>query len=373
MTSMNAFVASLKPKNQLKDYPDAVDFQQQIPVFDGDQLRGLNAQDKAIVSAQWVHCWQHGAGVFIVRKLFDHMPTVDAATQVFYDLMHEQNQTEHNLADHFAASGANSRVWNCLEKMAVNNAAAFISYYKNPLLADICTAWLGPDYQITSQVNLVHPGGASQQPHRDYHLGFTNDEQVKRYPLHVQVMSSMLTLQGAVAHIDMPVESGPTLLLPYSQRYEQGYGLYRNPEFKAYFAEHAVQIPLKKGDGLFFNPALMHGAGANISKDVQRMANLLQISSAFGKAMESIDQQRMQLACYDDLSKTKLSSDELSAIATALSDSYPFSSNMDRDAPGASLKPLSGRDILLEALEQQWPLQKLQEALAALSWRKASH
>ena len=228
-----------------------------------------------------------------MRKLFDHMPTVDAATQVFYDLMHEQNQTEHNLADHFAASGANSRVWNCLEKMAVNNATAFINYYKNPLLADICMEWLGPDYQITSQVNLVHPEGASQQPHRDYHFGFTNDEQVKRYPLHVQVMSSMLTLQGSVAHVDMPVESGPTLLSPYSQCYEQGYSLYRNPEFKAYFAEHAVQVPFKKGDGLFFNPALMHGAGANTSKDVQRMANLLQISSAFCKGMESIDQQRM--------------------------------------------------------------------------------
>ena len=51
MTSMNAFVASLDPKNQLKDYPHAVDFQQQIPVFDGDQLRGLNAQDKAAVGA----------------------------------------------------------------------------------------------------------------------------------------------------------------------------------------------------------------------------------------------------------------------------------------------------------------------------------
>ena len=134
-----------------------------------------------------------------------------------------------------------------------------------------------------------------------------------------------------------------------------------------------MQIPLKKGDGLFFNPALMHGAGANTSVDVQRMVNLLQISSAFGKAMESIDQQRMQLACYDDLSKTKLSNEELSAVATALSDSYPFSSNMDQDAPGASLKPLSGRDILLEALEQQWPLKQLEEALYALSWRKASN
>ena len=377
MISMSGFLASLEQKKTSQNYPHAADFENHIPIYDGDQLRALSAQGQsdtsAEISAEWVDCWQHGAGVFIVRKLFDSMATIDDASQVFYDLMHEQNQSTHNLADHFAASGANSRVWNCLEKMAVKDAKTFINYYKNPLLADICTAWLGPDYQITSQVNLVHPGGAAQQPHRDYHLGFTNDKEVQRYPLHVQVMSAMLTLQGAVAHIDMPVESGPTQLLPYSQRYDLGYGLYHQPEFKAYFAQHAVQMPLKKGDGMFFNPALMHGAGANISKDVQRMANLLQISSAFGKAMESIDQQRMQLACYDDLSKTKLSSDELSAIATALSDSYPFSSNMDRDAPGASLKPLSGRDILLDALEQRWPLQKLEEALAALSWRKASH
>lgn len=373
MTNMSDFVVSLEQKNKLEDYPHAVDFKKHIPVYDGDQLRRLDATAKAEVAAEWVQCWQRGAGVFVVRKLFDQLAAVDAATQVFYGLLHEQNQTEHKLADHFAASGANSRVWNCLEKMAVNNAKAFINYYKNPLLADVCTAWLGPDYQITSQVNLVHPGGAAQLPHRDYHLGFTNDEEVQRYPLHVQVMSAMLTLQGAVAHVDMPIESGPTMLLPFSQRYELGYGLYRNPEFKAYFAEHSVQVPLEKGDGMFFNPALMHGAGANTSNDVERMANLLQISSAFGKQMESIDQQRMQLACYDDLSTANLSSDELSAVATALSDSYPFSSNMDRDAPGTSLRPLSGRDLLLQGIEESWSQQQLQSALQALSWRKASH
>ena len=32
-------------------------------------------------------------------------------------------------------------------------------------------------------------------------------------------MSPVLTLQGAVAHCDMPIESGPTMLLPYSQRF----------------------------------------------------------------------------------------------------------------------------------------------------------
>ena len=131
---------------------------------------------------------------------------------------------------------------------------------------------MGPDYQLTSQVNLVYPGGQPQQPHRDYHLGFTSDAEVARYPMHVQMMSAMLTLQGALAHIEMPVESGPTMLLPYSQRYEAGYGLYRQPAFMAYFSEHAVQLPLQKGDGLFFYPALMHAAGENKSADIQRMA-----------------------------------------------------------------------------------------------------
>ena len=39
-----------------------------------------------------------------------------------------------------------------------------------------CEAWLGPNYQMTAQVNLVHPGGDFQQAHRDYHLGFQTAE-----------------------------------------------------------------------------------------------------------------------------------------------------------------------------------------------------
>ena len=134
-----------------------------------------------------------------------------------------------------------------------------------------------------------------------------------------------------------------------------------------------MQSPLQKGDGLFFNPALMHAAGENVSTDVQRMANLFQISSAFGKAMESVDQQRMQLACYDQLKASHLSAEELSAAATALSDSYPFSSNMDRDPPAESLRPVSGRDLLIQALAEQWSLEHFSNALQALNWRKASH
>ena len=88
-------------------------------------------------------------------------------------------------------------------------------------------------------------------------------DQLADYPAHLHRTSPVLTLQGAVAHCDMPVESGPTMLLPHSQRFAGGYIAFNRPEFIDYFADHHVQLPLRKGDAVFFNPALYHGAGSN--------------------------------------------------------------------------------------------------------------
>ena len=76
---------------------------------------------------------------------------------------------------------------------------------------------------------------------------------IERYPVHVHSSSAVLTLQGVVAHCDMPLESGPTLYLLYSQAYLPGYLATGLPEFKACFAEHHVQLALEKGDAAFFN------------------------------------------------------------------------------------------------------------------------
>jgi ectoine hydroxylase-related dioxygenase (phytanoyl-CoA dioxygenase family) len=89
----------------------------------------------------------------------------------------------------------------------------------------------------------VNPGGQAQVAHRDYHLGFTS-------------------------------RSSP------------------------YFEANHVQLPLEKGDAVFFNPALFHGAGTNRSADVRRMANLLQVSSAFGRTMETVDRTAMCRSLY---------------------------------------------------------------------------
>src|SRR5436309_1497121 len=164
-----------------------------------------------------------------------------------------------------------------------------------------CRAWLGPAYQVTSQVNVVDPGGAAQPVHRDYHLGFQADSQAARFPAHAHRLSPVLTLQGAVAHTDMPAETGPTMYLPHSHKYLPGYLAWRRPEFCEYFEASYVQLPLSKGDAAFFNPALFHAAGANRTTGVHRMANLLQASSAFGRAMEAVDRASMSVALFPAL------------------------------------------------------------------------
>ncbi len=165
----------------------------------------------------------------------------------------------------------------------------------------------------------------------------------------------MLTLQGAVAHCDMPVESGPTLYLPHSQKYEPGYLAWRRPEFRAYFEEHHVQLPLAKGDAVFFNPALFHAAGANHSADIRRAANLLQVSSAFGRAMETVDREAVVGAVYPVLLARKAegaSEQWLENVIAASAEGYPFPTNLDNDPPVDGLAPPSQADVVRRALRE---------------------
>jgi ectoine hydroxylase-related dioxygenase (phytanoyl-CoA dioxygenase family) len=180
-------------------------------------------------------------------------------------------------------------------------------------------------------------------------------EQMQAYPGHIHAVSPLLTLQGAVAHCDMPVESGPTLFLPYSQSFFEGYLAFGRPEFQAVFAEQHVQLPLSKGDAVFFNPALMHGAGNNVSTDIWRMANLLQVSSAFGRAMESVDRDAMCKAVYPALFAAHrtgtLTSAEIENAIAATAEGYAFPTNLDSDPPVGGLAPKTQNTMMTEALE----------------------
>jgi len=335
-----------------EDYPLCAEVVSNVVIYDAHTLRH---SDRLVVMNELHQLFRDGPGVMVVRRAYEDLEVVDRHSQVFEAIFaHEAAQGV--AADHFAKAGSNGRIWNSLQKAALQSPESFVEYYANPLLGLIAEAWLGPSFQVTAQVNVVHPGGQAQQPHRDYHLGFQTHDVVELFPLPLHVLSQYLTLQGAVAHSDMPLETGPTQLLPFSQQYALGYLAWRRPEFIDYFQQHAVQLPLHKGDLLFFNPALFHAAGTNRTPDRQRMANLLQISSAFGKPMEALDRERMMLAVYPALlNNTALDAQAVEAVISCTADGYSFPTNLDTDPPLQGLAPQTGQQLMMQALNERWP------------------
>jgi ectoine hydroxylase-related dioxygenase (phytanoyl-CoA dioxygenase family) len=356
------------------DYPQADRIEQGIPIYTtGFRERAGTADGRRDVQAELIRALTDGPGIVVFTGAFPDTAVVDRATEVFHSLIAEQHESGAVAGDHFAKPGSNDRVWGALDKFAVREPALFADYYANDVIALISQAWLGPNYQVTSQINVVNPGGTAQVAHRDYHLGFMSAEQNRGYPAHVHRLSPALTLQGAVAHCDMPVETGPTKYLPRSQRYGPGYLAYHRPEFSAYFEAHHVQLPLAKGDAAFFSPALFHGAGTNHTTDVRRMANLLQISSAFGRAMETVDRTAICAALYPVLRSRKARGGDvgLANVIAAAAEGYAFPTNLDRDQPVAGLAPPTQAELLRQALAEDWDDVMFSQALQAHAARRS--
>jgi ectoine hydroxylase-related dioxygenase (phytanoyl-CoA dioxygenase family) len=96
---------------------------------------------------------------------------IDAVNKAYDAIIVDELEGSGAKGDHFAPASANSRIWNSFSKHALKDPDSFTKYYSNPWFQIVCNAYLGPGYRITSQVNIVRPGGKAQQPHRDYHLG----------------------------------------------------------------------------------------------------------------------------------------------------------------------------------------------------------
>lgn len=370
------FVSQQSRRTRPEDVPQAAEIQKNIPVYAGEDVRrvaAVAAQRRELI-AEWSNVFANGAGIVVIKQGVADPDVIDRATIIFSTLIDQEKTGSGGGGDHFAKAGANDRIWNALEKHCLSDADNFARYYASDAIAMGAEAWLGRGYQVTAQVNRVNPGGAAQKPHRDYHLGFMRPEQTLDFPAHVHVMSPFLTLQGAVAHCDMPLESGPTQLLPFSQHFKEGYLAFGSDMYQRYFAENFVQLPLQKGDVVFFNPAVMHAAGSNVSSDIYRMVNLLQISSAFGRAMETVNRHDMCLALYPVLQKAirgnSLSDLEIRNAVHASAEGYSFPTNLDRDPPVDGMAPKTQAQFVLEALEAELSFDELAAQLSDLEKRQ---
>ena len=260
---LEEFKAQVERSLNRADYPFASDVASNVLVYDGLEARKAAAspESRKELLAEWVDAFTDGPGIIVIRNAFPDLIAIDKSNAHYWAIIDEERASNVGGGDHFAKPGANDRIWNALEKLCLRDPAVFASYYGNPIIALVSEAWLGPSYQITSQLNVVNPGGAAQVAHRDYHLGFQSAAAIERFPVHVQRLSPVLTLQGAVAHCDMPLETGPTLYLPFSQSYLPGYMATARPEFRDYFDKHHVQLPLDQGRRGVFQPGPLSRRG----------------------------------------------------------------------------------------------------------------
>ncbi len=372
LIDIDVFKSICSQSTRIEDYPLASRVVQNILIYEGSTfLSALEDPDQERhLKSELGSALKNGPGIFIVKGAYPDTTVIDRCTALFRKIVLDEKAAGKGHGDHF---GNNERIWNSLQKVCHRDPDLFVDYYANPVLAIASEAWLGPYYQASAQMNNVKPGSDTQLVHRDYHLGFQSAQTVACFPSHAQIMSQFLTLQGAVAHGDMPLESGPTLFLPYSQLYEAGYLAYGLPEFQAFFSENRVQIPFSKGDMVFFSPAVFHAAGKNAS-DKDRIANLLQISSAFGRTMENVSNSAMVEAVYPVLlGRVKagtITEREIHDSIAVAADGYSFPTNLDSDPPVGGNAPETGQQLMFRALSDKWPPAQFREAMKAYIQRR---
>jgi len=105
------------------------------------------------------------------------------------------------------------------------------------------------------------------------------------------------------------------------------------------------------------------------------MANLLQVSSAFGRAMEAVDRGRMSVALFPALramAAAGAAEAEIANVIAACAEGYSFPTNLDLDQPIGGLAPPTQAEILGRAVAEGWPVARLETELAAWAARRRS-
>ena len=163
--------------------------------------------------------------------------------------------------DHFAPPGANDRVWNALEKLAVRAPGCSSTTTPTTSSRSCRRPGSGPGYQVTSQVNVVNPGGAGagRAPRLPPRASCrTRRSRSTRRTCTGSPRCSPCRARSRTR--DMPVESGPTLYLPHSQKYGPATSPGAAGVRRVLRARTTCSSRCATGDAAFFNPAVIHGA-----------------------------------------------------------------------------------------------------------------
>jgi hypothetical protein len=102
------------------------------------------------------------------------------------------------------------------------------------------------------------------------------------------------------------------------------------------------------------------------------MANLLQVSSAFGRAMEAVDTAAISAALFATLKARWAAGreQEVGHLITVAAEGYAFPTNLDRDQPVGGMTPPTQADLLGHAVREGWSDEVFRNELAAQQLRR---
>ena len=108
--------------------------------------------------------------------------------------------------------------------------------------------------------------------------------------------------------------------------------------------------------------------------DGDRIANLVQVSSAFGRPMETVNRLKLVKSVYGALHQRyksgALSERQLRNVIAAIADGYSFPTNLDSDPPTGGNAPETAQQMLRRAVEQGASQDELETKLLAYAERR---
>ena len=121
---LRALVDTVTPAER---YPNAEAIDREVVVYDMAVER--SPEQRQAMLEELADVFGGGPGVVVMRNAV--APEVIArATEAFEALIEQEKADGIGRGDHFAAPGANDRVWNALEKLAVADPETFVDYYE---------------------------------------------------------------------------------------------------------------------------------------------------------------------------------------------------------------------------------------------------
>ena len=96
--------------------PYASEVQKNIPIYNVQDLRETlrNSDLRSELMSEWAWVLRESSGVIVLRNAYQDTTVIDEATRLYEDIISDEKLKNGGGADHFAAAGANDRIWNSL-------------------------------------------------------------------------------------------------------------------------------------------------------------------------------------------------------------------------------------------------------------------